>query len=66
MNYHLSTINEGFITRLYAETYIALMIEFSTSDMTIDPDVIDTQCKALLGDAVVNALRGFMRVDQQS
>ena len=42
------------------------MIEFSTSDMTIDPDVIDTQCKALLGDAVVNALRGFMRVDQQS
>ena len=66
LNYHLSTINEGFITRLYAETYIALMIEFSASDMTIDPDVVDTQCKALLGDAVVNALRGFMRVDQQS
>ncbi len=66
LNYHLSAINEGFVTRLYAETYLALMIEFAASDMTIDPDIIDTQCKALLGDAVVNALRGFMRVDQQS
>ena len=66
LNYHLSPINEGFVTRLFVETYIALITEFSVSDMTIDPAIIETQCKALLGDAVGNALRGFMRVDQQS
>ena len=66
LNYHLSPINEGFVTRLFVETYIALITEFSVSDMTLDPEIIETQCKALLGDAVVNALRGFMRVDQQS
>ena len=64
LNYHLSPVNESFITRLHAETYLALLSEYMASDMTMDPDVIAAQCQALLSDAVNTSLRGFMRLEQ--
>lgn len=66
LNYHLSPINEGFITRLYAETYLAFLIEYIASNMEVDPSIISSQCHALLGDAINSSLRGFMRIEQQS
>ena len=64
LNYHLSPINESFVTRLYAETYLALLLEYDASNMSVDPTVITNQCSALLSDAVNISLRGFMRIEQ--
>lgn len=66
LNYHLSPINEQFVARSYAEIFIALIREYFASDMTLDPEIVDTQCQAMLGNAVGTSIRGFMRLDQQS
>ncbi len=66
LNYYLSPINEQFVSHSFAEMFISLIREYFSSDMTIDPNIVTTQCQALLGNAVATSIRGFMRLDQQS
>ena len=64
LNYRLSPANRDFVIRLCSETYIAFFREYGGHEMNMDLDIIATQCKAILGEAIPNALRGFMRLDQ--